>query len=98
VGEVLKADAAPVGLWLTAETAEDPSLTSADLALDADAAVTLDLTARLGHCSGALGVLQCAAGVAHLGRGGSGSVLATSGGPADDAAAALLLTGIGTAP
>ncbi|MFF4500678.1 beta-ketoacyl synthase N-terminal-like domain-containing protein [Streptomyces sp. NPDC001401] len=93
VAEVLKADAAPVGLWLTAEE------TAADVAPDADAVPSLDLTARLGHCSGALGVLQCAAGVAHLGRGGSGSVLTTSGGsPADDAAAALLLTGIGAAP
>ncbi|MGW2060640.1 hypothetical protein ACWCO9_08100, partial [Streptomyces sp. NPDC001937] len=56
----------------------------------------VDLTARLGHCSGALGVVQAAAGVAHLAAGGPGPVLATSGGgETDDAAAALVLTGAG---
>ncbi|GAB7045413.1 beta-ketoacyl synthase N-terminal-like domain-containing protein [Catenuloplanes indicus] len=57
-----------------------------------------DLAGRLGHCSGALGVVQAAAGVAWLGRGGTGSVLATAGlGAAggEDAGAALLLTGAG---
>lgn len=55
-------------------------------------ATALDLTERLGQCSGALGVLQCAAGAAHLSRGGPGPVLATAGGaPGDDGAAALLL-------
>ncbi|MCQ4080920.1 hypothetical protein NGB36_09985 [Streptomyces sp. RB6PN25] len=53
----------------------------------------LDLTARLGHCSGALGVLQGAAGVSHLREDSVGAVLAVAGGePRDDAAAALLLT------
>ncbi|WP_424888604.1 beta-ketoacyl synthase N-terminal-like domain-containing protein [Streptomyces sp. XH2] len=53
-----------------------------------------DLTARLGRCSGALGVLQCAAAVAHFDRHADqdAAVLASAGGPADDAAAALLLT------
>ncbi|WP_372410828.1 beta-ketoacyl synthase N-terminal-like domain-containing protein [Streptomyces luteireticuli] len=53
----------------------------------------LDLTARLGDCSGALGVLQCAAGADHVRSHGTGAVLAVAGGTAaDDAAAALLLT------
>ncbi|MER0443441.1 beta-ketoacyl synthase N-terminal-like domain-containing protein [Streptomyces sp. Edi4] len=74
------------GLWL-------------GLAEDAATASAVDLTARLGHCSGALGVLQAAVGVAHLAAGGPGPVLATSGGGAtDDAAAALVLTGAGEVP
>lgn len=59
------------------------------------AAAALDVTARFGDCSGALGVLQCAAGVAWLSAGGVGDVVAVAGGgePAgDDAAAALRLT------
>lgn len=72
-----------VGLWLGS-------------AQDAETDSAVDLGARLGHCSGALGVLQAAVGVAHLAGGGPGPVLATSGGgAADDAAAALVLTGAG---
>ncbi|GAA2911339.1 hypothetical protein GCM10020221_03890 [Streptomyces thioluteus] len=53
----------------------------------------LDLTDRFGDCSGALGVLQCAAGADHVRTHGTGAVLAVAGGTAaDDAAAALLLT------
>lgn len=56
-----------------------------------------DLTARLGRCSGALGVLQCAAAVAWLDRGHTTPVLAVSGGTSGEqadgeAVAALLLT------
>lgn len=56
-----------------------------------------DLTARLGRCSGALGVLQCAAAVAWLDRGNTTPVLAVSGGTSGEqadgeAVAALLLT------
>ncbi|WP_372405899.1 beta-ketoacyl synthase N-terminal-like domain-containing protein [Streptomyces luteireticuli] len=49
----------------------------------------LDLQARLGHCSGALGVLQCAAATAWFDRGGRGPALATAEGT--DASVALLL-------
>ncbi|MBH1938809.1 hypothetical protein I5Q34_31895 [Streptomyces sp. AV19] len=57
------------------------------------AAGHVDLTDRLGDCSGALGVLQCAAGADRLRARGTGAVLAVTGGTAtDDAAAALLLT------
>jgi 3-oxoacyl-[acyl-carrier-protein] synthase II len=66
----------PVTLWLAA---------------DAPAAPALDLEAKLGRCHGALGVLQCAAAVAHHDSGRSGAVVATAGGPRDDAASALLL-------
>ncbi|MFJ2738080.1 beta-ketoacyl synthase N-terminal-like domain-containing protein [Streptomyces sp. NPDC087440] len=79
-------DTAVAGLWLG--SAEDAATASA-----------LDLSARLGHCSGALGVLQAAVGVAHLAGGGPGPVLATSGGGAeDDGAAALVLTAAGEMP
>jgi 3-oxoacyl-[acyl-carrier-protein] synthase II len=77
-------DPAPVGLWLTG----DPGMPAGG--------ATMDLTTRLGRCEGALGVLQCAAGVAYLDGGGAGGVLATAGGAdGDDAAAALLVTGPG---
>jgi 3-oxoacyl-[acyl-carrier-protein] synthase II len=77
VAAVRGAATGPVGLWLAA---------------DAPAAPALDLEAKLGPCSGALGVLQCAAAVAHLDGGGTGPVLATAGGPQDDAVSALLVT------
>jgi len=68
--------------------------------------LTLDLTARFGRCSGALGVLQCAAGVARLDRGDARAVLAIAGsavGSCDDegdpsGAAALLLERSAPAP
>ncbi|WP_405163008.1 hypothetical protein OG203_43240 [Nocardia sp. NBC_01499] len=58
---------------------------------------TLDLTARLGRCSGALGVLQCAVGAEFLAGQPAGDVgvLAVAGGPdaegEDGATAAVLL-------
>ncbi|MFY1691568.1 beta-ketoacyl synthase N-terminal-like domain-containing protein [Plantactinospora sp. WMMB782] len=51
-----------------------------------------DLTSYHGHCSGALGVLQCVAGTAWLSGHDRGAVLASSDGDGADAAAALLLT------
>lgn len=86
----LKSASLPAGLWLASGRTADGEM---------DAGVpAVDLTAALGHCSGALGVLQCAAGAAYLAGGGKGPVLATSGGgERDDAAAALLLTGAGEA-
>lgn len=75
-----------VGLWLTPEHA------GADLPdAVADTVPTRLSLDWLGRTSGALGVLQCAAAVAHLDADGPGPVLATAGGSADDAAAALLL-------
>lgn len=63
---------------------------------------TVDLTSRLGRCSGALGVLQCAAAVAWLDESGPDTVLAVAGaagdGEGDDTGtAALVLTGPRTA-
>lgn len=57
----------PVGLRLAAGPGADT------------AATTIDLTARLGRCSGALGVLQCAAALAWLDRPGHDGVLAVAG-------------------
>ncbi|MCF3101324.1 hypothetical protein IPZ58_06995 [Streptomyces roseoverticillatus] len=73
-----------VGLWLPGEDARGAP----------GGGPAFDLTARLGRCSGALGVLQCAAAVAYFDRhaDANAAVLASAGGPADDAAAALLLT------
>ncbi|MEU1814711.1 beta-ketoacyl synthase N-terminal-like domain-containing protein [Streptomyces roseifaciens] len=81
------ASPASVGLWLTGE----------DAAGAPAGAPAVDLTDRLGRCSGALGVLQCAAAVAHFDRRAEsgatdGTVLASAGGAGDDASAALLLT------
>ncbi|MFG6201312.1 beta-ketoacyl synthase N-terminal-like domain-containing protein [Nonomuraea sp. JJY05] len=57
----------PIGLRLAAGPDSDT------------AASTVDLTARLGRCSGALGVLQCAAALAWLDRPGHDAVLAVAG-------------------
>lgn len=65
---------------------------------------TLDLTARLGRCSGALGVLQCAVGAEYLAAqpAGDHTVLAVAGGPDTEgeagAAAAVLLEKPAAAP
>ncbi|MFC8077463.1 beta-ketoacyl synthase N-terminal-like domain-containing protein [Streptomyces sp. NPDC057307] len=90
--ESLAPASAPVGLRLTGDLTRPPA-TSAGQSTDL-AGQSLDLTARLGHCSGALGVLQAAAGAVHIRTHGTRTVLAFTGGAdADDAAAALLLTG-----
>ncbi|WP_329377579.1 beta-ketoacyl synthase N-terminal-like domain-containing protein [Streptomyces sp. NBC_01716] len=76
---------APVGLRLTGAPAQPPTT---------GPETNLDLTARLGDCSGALGVLQAAVAAVHIRTHGTKAVLAfTGGGDFDDAAAALLLTG-----
>lgn len=78
---------APVGLRLTG-FGEEPGTS---------AGPSLDLTARLGDCSGALGVLQAAVAAVHIRTHGTRAVLACTGGAdTDDAAAALLLTGTDT--
>ncbi|MFE0047009.1 beta-ketoacyl synthase N-terminal-like domain-containing protein [Streptomyces albireticuli] len=80
--------AGPPGLWLT-EGDGSPAPGQGPV----PGAAAFDLQARLGPCAGALGVLQCAAAVAHFDAGRDGAVLATAGGTGDDAVAALLLTG-----
>jgi 3-oxoacyl-[acyl-carrier-protein] synthase II len=50
-----------------------------------------DLSVRWGLCSGALGVLQCAAAVGWFAGGGEGPVMALSGNDSDDATAGVLL-------
>ncbi|MCW3817583.1 hypothetical protein ONA91_24315 [Micromonospora sp. DR5-3] len=110
VAAVRRAEPAPVGLWCppadggpTPGTAHDRDPAQGtpvrvDRTRDEYPAVT-DLTALLGDCSGALGVLQCVAGTAWLstpestGRAvlavsGSGSFADTTG---DDAAAGMML-------
>ncbi|MEU0296097.1 hypothetical protein ABZ136_28855, partial [Streptomyces microflavus] len=71
-------------LWLT-ESADDPAGPRAN--------AVLDPAAGLGAASGALGLLQAAAAVAHLDEHGRHTVLATCGGPEDDGVAAVFLTG-----
>lgn len=73
----------PVGLWLSgAPDADRPYLPP-----DPRLAVLRD---ELGECGGALGVLQCAAAVAHYDRGGDGLVLATARAGEASAAVAFL--------
>lgn len=83
--------AAPVELWLTGGQRRNGPVDGSP-APPVPAVPTRNLETRLGACSGALGVLQCAAAVAHFGENGGGAVLATAGGPDDDAVAALLFT------
>lgn len=83
--------AGTVGLWLT-EGAADGTVTAPLDEGPAAGAAPFDLQSRLGLCAGALGVLQCAAAVAHFDGGRDGAVLATAGRAGDDAVAALLLT------
>ncbi|MEU7768855.1 beta-ketoacyl synthase N-terminal-like domain-containing protein [Nocardia sp. NPDC049190] len=74
IGHVVAAfrDETPVpGLWLT------PSALPPDIS---PLISVLDLTQRLGECSGALGVLQCVAAIAHLDSGDPGPIYATCGG------------------
>jgi 3-oxoacyl-[acyl-carrier-protein] synthase II len=52
----------------------------------------LDLSAQIGRCSGALGVLQCLAAVGILERDGTGAVLAACGESAGGPAAALVIS------
>jgi 3-oxoacyl-[acyl-carrier-protein] synthase II len=83
-----------LGLWLTDE--RDGVESTPGLLAGRAQPATRDLQARLGRCSGALGVLQVAAATAHLAGDGAGDVLATAGGATgDDAAAALLVTATG---
>ncbi|MCJ0871744.1 beta-ketoacyl synthase N-terminal-like domain-containing protein [Streptomyces sp. AP-93] len=89
-----------VGLWYVPERAAAARPDGGDG--PDHAAVTSDLTARLGSSSGALGVLQAAAGAAWLAaQDGRGLVLATAGtgeAPHDDAAAALILAPVAADP
>jgi 3-oxoacyl-[acyl-carrier-protein] synthase II len=89
VATVLRKITRPVGLWLTAERAAHSSTDGFD---GLKISTRVDLAAWLGPCSGALGVLQCAAGVAYLYHDTKAVLATTGGGPDDEAAAALLLT------
>ncbi|WP_330172259.1 hypothetical protein OG875_00860 [Streptomyces sp. NBC_01498] len=85
---------APVGLRLTDGPAPPARVPSPEPGADLTG---MDLTTRLGPCSGALGVLQAAVGAVHTRTHGTKAVLALGGGAdTDDAAAALLLTGADT--
>ncbi|WBC07488.1 beta-ketoacyl synthase N-terminal-like domain-containing protein [Micromonospora sp. WMMA1947] len=91
---------ARLGLWCPPEQPDGLPHNPGTLPSAVLAAARLDLTAVLGRSSGALGVLQCAAGAAWLADGTPGSVLATAGvgapttapGRFDDATSALVLT------
>ncbi|MFF6906482.1 beta-ketoacyl synthase N-terminal-like domain-containing protein [Streptomyces sp. NPDC012389] len=83
-GAVARAGSLTPDLWLT-EAADDPAAPPV--------ASVLDPTAGLGAASGALGLLQAAAAIAHLDEHGRHTVLATCGGPEDDGVAAAFLTG-----
>jgi 3-oxoacyl-[acyl-carrier-protein] synthase II len=65
-----------------ADTAYSPSAASGS---------TLDIQSSLGECSGALGVLQAVAAVAHFDAGGAGPVVAVNATSSADAAAALVM-------
>ena len=98
VKSVRAAEPATVGLWcLPGGPAVERGGLDA-VAADLPGAVQHDLDAVHGAGAGALGVLQCVAGVVWLRAGHGGAVLATAcagstGGP--DTAAALLLIGVG---
>jgi 3-oxoacyl-[acyl-carrier-protein] synthase II len=83
-----------VDVWLTdrrvpEETARDDTAARPPV----EAGAVLDPTASLGLCSGALGLLQAAAAVAHFDEHAGHTALATCGGPEDDAVAAVFLNG-----
>jgi len=71
----------PIALWLTGQ----------QVAGGVAGGEIVDLEGQFGYSSGALGVLQCAAGVAHLDGGGAGPVVAIAGGVDGDAASVLTL-------
>jgi 3-oxoacyl-[acyl-carrier-protein] synthase II len=76
-----------------AETPEPISLWLGDTAYSsfAQAPATSDLQSWLGECSGALGVLQAVAAVAHFDGGDAGAVVAVNAAADAEAAAALVL-------
>jgi 3-oxoacyl-[acyl-carrier-protein] synthase II len=75
-----------IGLWLVPEGYNGPAPSSVETAS------RRDLSASFGRCSGALGVLQCATGLAWLAQDGAKRVVATAGGCGGDPVAALVLT------
>ncbi|MEE6259655.1 beta-ketoacyl synthase N-terminal-like domain-containing protein [Plantactinospora sonchi] len=97
VAAVRQAEPRPVGLWYVPGPA--PFGDGPGSGVGPPAARVHDLTRRFGDCSGALGVLQCAAGAAWLAAHPTEAVLATAGTGdrgGEDAAAALILTPAGT--
>ncbi len=85
VTAVLAAADGPVGLSLCGVGG------SASIARAGIQARQLNLQDWLGECSGALGIVECAAGVAYLDGGAEQAVLALDGGSDSDAGAAVLL-------
>ncbi|MEU7179259.1 MULTISPECIES: beta-ketoacyl synthase N-terminal-like domain-containing protein [Streptomyces] len=82
--------AAPgIGLWLTGARETRPAHLGTSVR-------PVALADGLGECGGALGVLQCAAAVAHFDAGGGGAALATA--RAADVSAALTLLPPATTP
>jgi 3-oxoacyl-[acyl-carrier-protein] synthase II len=78
-----------VDLWLTDRPAPDDDTARPPV----EAGTVLDPAAPLGIGSGANGLLQAAAAVAHFDEHAGHTALATCGGPEDDAVAAAFLTG-----
>jgi 3-oxoacyl-[acyl-carrier-protein] synthase II len=72
-----RADLPLVDLYLVAEHTHSGGLAAEDST--SNHAPSADLTTRFGRCSGALGVLQCVAGVARLDRGDATAILAIAG-------------------
>ncbi|MFC8433340.1 beta-ketoacyl synthase N-terminal-like domain-containing protein [Streptomyces sp. NPDC057253] len=95
VSEVRRRRPGTVGLWCVPEHPEGVRAPAAGLGAGVSSATPVhDLAALYGPASGALGVLQCAAGAVWLSGGSDEVVLASAGtGDAggDDASAALLL-------
>ncbi|GAB3975545.1 beta-ketoacyl synthase N-terminal-like domain-containing protein [Plantactinospora veratri] len=83
VDAIRRTDPRPVDMWFGAGAGGPAGMTEQ---------TRHDLTEYHGHCSGALGVLQCVAGTAWLNGHDRGAVLATADADGSDAAAALLLT------
>ena len=86
VAAVRPGRASRVDLWLLPE-GQLPGSAPAWL----EGAVARDLSATVGRCSGALGVLQCAVASGLLTGGGRGGVLTSAGSDSDDASAAMML-------
>jgi 3-oxoacyl-[acyl-carrier-protein] synthase II len=86
LAQVQQSTERPSTVWLVPEGFREPG------PLSMEEVPRRDLSARFGRCSGALGVLQCAAGVAWLAYGEADRAIATAGGKDDEPFAALALT------
>ncbi|HKP94811.1 MAG TPA: beta-ketoacyl synthase N-terminal-like domain-containing protein [Fibrobacteria bacterium] len=84
VPELVQANAGPASAWFTPNRALEPARGRVNEALDGwsagDGSRLRDVSAQLGECYGALGVLQCIAACSWLAAHPAGYALATSGG------------------